>query len=202
MEKKKKFLLLGNAPIPVDISDKVNSFNYVLRVNRMNNLNNTGNRIDGVFVAAYHTWREVYKGGENKDYYKQAKQLWITPELKNNFPDWNKYFTQEQWERPVIISFNSNSEPGHIPFPIVTTTIRILDVLISSPNIINNFEIWIAGITIEGRGKMFQVDEAWSTTEHRYLGYAEERYLKKLVEENKVKRLIPEIDDSLHCSKG
>lgn len=202
MSEKKKLLLIGNAPIPVDVADKVNEFDYVLRINRMNNLHNTGDRIDGVFVAAYRDWREVYHGGENKEHYKRAGQLWITPELKANFPDWNEYFTKEQWEHPVLISFGMNADVSHVHCTIVTTTIRVLDVLVSTPSITNEYEIWIAGITIEGRGKMFETGDAWINTEHRWMGHAEERYLKRLVAEGRVKRLIPEIDDSLHHSEG
>lgn len=195
---KKKLLLIGNAPIPIDIADKVNQFDYVLRINRMTNLNNTGKRIDGVFIAAYEDWRNVYHGGENKEYYKQASDIWLTPEIKHNFHDWKEYFTEKQWSNPILISFANNSNIDHVNCTIITTTIRVLDVLVHTKSITDIYDIWIAGITIEGRGKMMETGSAWIDTAHRYMGYAEEKYLKRLVTEGKVKRLIADIDDSVH----
>lgn len=193
----KKLLLIGNAPINVDIADMVNAFDYVLRINRMNNLHNTGERIDGVFVAAYNDWRNVYKGGENKEYYKKASHIWVTPEIYESLTEWNEYFTEEQWRNPVVITFNKNHETHRANCPILTTTIRVLDVLVNTPSITNEYEIWIAGVTVNGRGVLFEKGEAWRNTEHRWMGHAEEKYLKRLLSEDRIKRLIPEIDDSL-----
>lgn len=199
---KKKLLLIGNAPIPIDVSKQVNEFDYILRINRMNNLHNTGGRIDGVFIAAYDEWRNVFHGGENKNYYKQAKDIWMTPEIRNQFYDWKEYLTEEQWKKPKIISFANNADFDHCNCTILTTTVRVLDVIVNAKGITDEYEIWIAGVTIEGRGKMFEEDSAWKNNEHRWFGHAEERYLKKLVLEGRVKRLIPEIDDSIHYSEG
>jgi hypothetical protein len=198
MNDKKKLLLVGNAPIPVDVADKVNEFDYILRINRMNNLHNTGNRIDGVFIAAYDDWRNVYHGGENREHYKRAKDIWMTPEIREQFTDWKEYLTEEQWSKPMIISFAENADVSHANCTILTTTVRVLDVLVNAKGITDEYEIWIAGVTLEGRGKMFETGEAWINTEHRWMGHAEERYLKRLVAEGRVKRLIPEIDDSIH----
>ena len=197
---KKRLLLIGNAPIPVDISKEVNTFDYVFRINRMNNLPTTGYRVDGVFIAAHNDWRNVYKGGEYKDYYKRAKDVFVTPEIKATLHDWAEYLTLEQWQNIKLMDFTQNHLPDHVNTPIITTTIRVLDVLTSAKNITDNYEIWIAGFTVDGRGKMMEKGDAWINTEHRWMGHREEDFLKRLIAQGRVQRLIPEIDDNIHSS--
>lgn len=194
---KKKLLLLGNGPIPIDISDKVNKFDYVFRINRMTNFKTTGKRIDGLFIGVYADFLHDYKGGEFKEYFKEAKQIFLTDMLKLNFTNyWSEYITEEQWNNVKLLSYEHNYE--HIQAEQITTTIRILDILTSEPEWCNNYEIWIAGITVEGRGELMKNGDAWIKTLHSKYGHKEEFFLKKLLSEGKIKRLIPEIDDDIH----
>ena len=197
----KKLLLIGNGPIPIDISDKVNEFDYIFRINRMTNFETTGNRIDGLFIGIYRDFLEIYKGGKFKDEFKNAKQIFLTESLKRNFKnDWQKYITQEQWDNIKFFSFKYNRE--HIKATQITTTIRILDILTSEKEWFENYEIWICGITVEGRGELMKNGNPWKNTQHCRYGYDEEAFLKKLLEEGRIKRLIPEIDDNIYNSKG
>lgn len=193
---KKKLLLIGNGPINIDISDKVNTFDYVLRVNRMTNFPTTGNRIDGLFIGAYKDFKYDYKGGEFRDYIKTAKEIFLTQILKDKFSNWDEFLTQEQWDNVKIMSFKYNHQNIGTPFP--TTTLCVLNVLTSFPEWYEKYEIWIAGITVEGREKLMAEGEAWKYTNHRFDGKKEEDFLKKLINENRIKRLIPEIDDNIY----
>lgn len=193
---KKKLLLIGNGPIPIDISEKVDSFDYVMRINRMTNFKTTGKRIDGVFIGAYGDFIECYKGGEFKDFFKTAKEVFLTQRIKLGFDNWNEYLTQEQWDNVKIMDFKYNKENIGLTFP--TTTLCVLNVLTSFPEWYENYEIWIAGITIEGRAELMYNGKPWIKTTHRFQGKEEENFLKKLLKEEKIKRLIPEIDDNIH----
>jgi hypothetical protein len=197
----KKLLLIGNGPIPIDISKKVDEFDYVFRINRMTNFETTGKRIDGLFIGVYRDFLEIYHGGKFKREFKNAKQIFLTQSLKRNFKnDWQDYLTQEQWDNVKLFSFRDNKE--HIKAVQITTTIRILDILTSDPEWYENYEIWICGITVEGRGELMKYGAPWAKTSHSKYGYEEEMYLKKLLEDGKIKRLIPEIDDIIYNSKG
>ena len=49
----KRLILVGNKPIyRTGLHTIVDSFDYVLRISRMNNLGNTGYRIDGIYLEA------------------------------------------------------------------------------------------------------------------------------------------------------
>lgn len=200
MLQKKKLLLIGNGPIPIDISDKVNEFDYVMRINRMNNFLTTSSRIDGVFIGAYRDFREIYKGGEFRDYFKTAKEVFLTDNLKKWFKNWDEFLTQEQWDNVKLMDFRYNQENIGTAFP--TTSLCVLNVLTSFSEWYDNYEIWICGITVEGREKLMMNGEPWKKTNHRFDGKKEEQFLKKLIEEGKIKRLIPEIDDNIYNSEG
>ena len=179
---KKKLLLIGNGPIPIDISDNVNEFDYVLRINRMTNLPTTGDKIDGIFIGAYNDFFNIYKGGEFKEYFKKAKDIFLTQKLKERFEDkWKDYLTKEQWENLTLLSFKNNV--GNVKANPITTTIIVLDVLTTFPEWHENYEIWIAGITVEGRGQLMSTGEPWSKTLHKMQGYKEECFLKLLLKE-------------------
>jgi hypothetical protein len=195
---KKKLLLIGNGPIPIDISDKVNQFDYILRVNRMTNIKTTGNRIDGVFIGAYNDFKYTYKGGEFKDYFKFAKDIFITEQLKLTFNNWNEFLTQEQWDNIQIMDFSNNMKNIGTRFP--TTTLCVLNVLTSFPEWYENYEIWVAGITVNGRSELMYNGKPWIKTTHRFDGKLEEDFLKMLIAEGRIKRLIPEIDDDISAT--
>lgn len=192
---KKRLLLIGNGPIPLDISDKVNEFDYVLRINRMTNLTNTGKRIDGVFIGAYKDFRTIYKGGEFREYFKTAKQIFLTNNIQKKFDNWSEFLTKDQWDNVKIMDFKYNLEKVGTTHP--TTTICVLNVLTSFPEWYDNYEIWICGITVEGREQLMSKGTPWAKTGHRFDGKKEEDFLKKLLDEGKINRLIPEIDDNI-----
>lgn len=198
MSQKKKLLLIGNGPIPIDISEKVNEFDYVMRVNRMTNFLTTGTRIDGVFIGAYKDFREFYKGGEFRDYFKTAKEVFLTDNLQKLFKNWDEFLTKEQWDNVQIMDFSTNKENIGTAFP--TTTLCLLNVLTTVPEWYENYEIWICGITVEGRKELMYNGEPWKKTNHRFDGEKEETFLKNLIKENKIKRLIPDIDDNIYNS--
>ena len=76
---KKQLILVGNKPAyRTGLSALVDSFDYVLRISWMNNLGVTGNKIDGIYLEANDEFKYVFKGGENRDEIKRAKNIFIT----------------------------------------------------------------------------------------------------------------------------
>jgi hypothetical protein len=189
----KKLLLLGNGAIPHDISEQVSSFDYVFRINRMTNIENTGDKIDGLFLTFSDDFIKRSDDDKLKEYFAKAKQIFINFETKLKLlygKKWEKFISKEQWLNANIMSFSENKK--HIGCNYVTTTIRVLDVITTEPQWCDNYEIWIAGITVDGRAEMMKNGEEWDKKPYRQYGEYEERFLKRLIDEGKIKLLFPE----------
>ena len=64
---KKKLVFVGNKPpMRETLANEIDSFDYVMRINRMNYVGHTGNRIDGLCLEANDAFKYEFKGGENK----------------------------------------------------------------------------------------------------------------------------------------
>lgn len=190
---KKRLILIGNGPIPYDISGEINTFDYVFRINRMCNLLLTcSDRIDGLFMGAYRDFKEDYLGGPYKDYFKKAGQIFVTPQIKSDFREWRDYISEEQWNNIKTMDLFKRNLGNIFRSNGSTTTIRVLNELTSNPEWTDEYEIWIAGITVNGRGKLMESGAPWINTTHRFYGHKEEAFLKKLIDNGKVKLLFPD----------
>jgi hypothetical protein len=128
---KKKLVFVGNKPpIRETLANEIDSFDYVMRINRMNYLGHTGNRIDGLCLEANHEFKHEFKGGENKKSIKNAGQILMRPFWHSNFSNWDEYLTVEQYKNIELIEDRfAIAETG---FERLTTSILLLGCLLNS----------------------------------------------------------------------
>lgn len=179
-----KLILIGNKPVTKDMSYIDNEFDYVLRVNRMLNLGNTGNRIDGVFLGAYYDFVNKFNGGPHRDKYKSIKDIYMTPEIKGSFYHYPLYITQEQWDNTKIYDFSIAKKNIGCN---ATSTVCMLYSLLHDDNIKSKYDIYLTGLDIEGRGKMMEEGLQWKYTGHKLVGDIEEQYIKKCINDKLIK---------------
>lgn len=183
---KKKLLLIGNKPIEEDVSEKVDSFDFVVRVNRMTNVPNTGRKIDGYYLGMWRDFREQYHGGEHRDIMKEAKVVFCHPRVYENRVNIFEYITKEQYMTAEIINVNASRIGIGTQYP--TSTISVLWYLVNS-HWAYEYDIYIFGIDIEGRDELFRSNAEWNTTTHVNAGGDEAEYMKRLIAEGKIKVL-------------
>lgn len=187
---KKRLILVGNKPVNKEgLPEIVDSFDYVVRVNRMTNLGSTGNKIDACYIGAWPDFKYKYKGGEHKDLYRTIPHIFMVESAYRFFKEYPDYITEDQYRNVELLDTSYNLE--HIGTIRATSTIRVLDYLLSS-HWSEEYDISITGIDVEGRGELFIKDPTWNTTGHIYAGYAEESYLSRLIEEGRITRIMDE----------
>lgn len=182
----KKLVLIGNKPISTDISSIIDSFDFVIRVNRMNNIPNTGYKINGYYLSMNDRFKFIYNGGEHKDLIKEASIIITKDRFLKDTEHIFDYITEAQYKSAETIDYENAKQNIGARFP--TSTICCLNHLLTT-HWNNDYEIWITGIDIDGRGDMFFNNREWRCTEHQFAGYDEEIYLKNLIKENKIKVL-------------
>lgn len=182
----KKLLLIGNKLIDKDISAKVDAYDYVVRVNRMNNIPNTGTKINGYYLGMWKDFREKYHGGEHKELIKNAEIVFCCNRVYKNTQNIFDYITQEQYDNVEIIDIDKSRKGIGTKFP--TSTISVLWHLVNS-HWADEYEISITGIDIEGRDELFRTNWEWASTAHITAGKAEADYMLKLISEGKIKVL-------------
>lgn len=63
---KKTLILVGNKPPRKrSLAKKINRFDFVIRINRMNYLGKAGTKTDGIFYEANWQINNAYKGGKH-----------------------------------------------------------------------------------------------------------------------------------------
>lgn len=186
-EMKKRLILVGNKPVyRTGLDTIVDSFDYVLRISRMNNLGDTGYRIDGIYLEANNVFKNIFKGGENKDEIKKAKNVFMHRYWYERFQEWELYLTSQQYYSVEII--NHETAIKDIGFERPTSAVLMLAYLLNS-SWKDRFHIHIAGLDIENRAELIDHNPLWSY--HNGAGKFEEKYLKKLIEN----KLITRIED-------
>lgn len=187
---KKKLILVGNKPTKKDgLANIVDSFDFVVRVNRMTNLYYTGSKIDGHYLGMWKDFIEEYDGGEYKDKIKEAKVIFCPPKVYNNTQNLFKYITRKQFMTAEIINLNASTFGINTDFP--TSTISVLWYLLNS-HWVYEYDIYITCIDVEGRGELFLTNNEWCENNHKYAGIDEEKYLKALLENNIITRIADE----------
>lgn len=180
---KQKLLLIGNKPLKNDYSFFDDEFDYIFRVNRMCNFGNTGKRIDGLFLGAYPDFTTVFKGGEFKEYYKTAKDIYMTPLLKKYFWEYKLYISEEQYKNIKFFNFDKGIKTLGGP---ITSTVNILFNLVEDNEINNKYDIYLTGLDIENRNHLLSTGEPWKNTMHSIVGQIEEDFIKKIINDNKI----------------
>lgn len=185
----KNLLLIGNKPYEeFDKADEVKDFDFVVRVNRMTNYGVTGTRLDGHYLGMYDDFRNVYHGGEYAEMIKTAQQIFCPQLVKDNTEHIFDYITKEQYDGIEVVDIGErprNEMNCHYP----TSTLFMLRHLLRTPKWKDEYDIYITGIDIEGRGNLMSNGEAWINTRHRYCGYAEEEWLKWRIKQGEIKVL-------------
>lgn len=156
----KKLLLIGNGPIENDITEKVNEFDYVVRINRMTNKDKTGDRADACYVILCKQFFDA-----NPEPFDSVDTLYIRPCDVLSYLAGKKRFFQNVKNIKFMPRLDDR----------FSTTIGVLKHLLET-----DYEIWLAGVTIDGRSKLD--DKLHPMQEEEY-------YLKGLLQENKIKLL-------------
>lgn len=186
--KKKNLILVGNKPAyKIDLNKIIDSFDYVLRISRMNNFRDTGNRIDGIYLEANDEFKYIFKGGENKEEIKRAKNIFMHQYWYDNFREWESYVTKKQYESIEII--NHKAAIRDIGFERPTSAVLMLAYLLNS-SWKDKFHIHITCLDVENRAALIDNNPLWGY--HNGAGIVEENYLKKLIEYNIIKRIKDE----------
>lgn len=187
----KRLILVGNKEIFTDISPIINSFDYVFRINRMNNFEYTGERIDGIFLGIYNDYINIYKGGPYVNKLKTAGQIFMTPLMKHHrsLSTWTKWISAKQYNNIGLIDFDKYRKNfNHYS---ICTSLRVLNHLISEETWYSEYEIWFCCLDVEGRAKLLMTGEPWKDTNHSSSRAAEceEAWLLDKLKSGKLKRL-------------
>ncbi|GIM53152.1 hypothetical protein CAPN004_21820 [Capnocytophaga cynodegmi] len=187
---KKQLILVGNKPPSRKyLSKEINSFDYVMRVNRMNYLEETAkNRLDGLFLEANVVFKNIYKGGEYRTQIKQMKHILMHKDWYEKFDEWQDYLTQEQYDNIELI--NPDYALKDIGFERPTSAVRLLAHLLNDKKWKDVYDISITCLDIENRKKLIDNHPNWRY--HQGGGIFEENYLKNLLVTNQIRRILDE----------
>lgn len=180
---KKRLILVGNKPFERDLSAVVDGYDFVVRVNRMNNFGLSGRKIDGYYLGLYTDFVQKYQGGEHRREIRRARQIFCQPRILKKKPLIFDFINHEQYHGIETTDWAGCQRDTGIRVP--TSTMLVLHHLLTT-HWAEEYEISLTGVDIEGRGQMFREQAEWNTTRHRDSGIEEERWLKKIVAEGKI----------------
>lgn len=187
---KKKLILVGNKPpMKKDLSQEIKTFDYVMRVNRMNYLKYTSeNRLDGLFLEANNVFKNFYKGGEYKDKIKEVRDILMHKDWYEKVHEWKNYLTKEQYTNIELI--NPEYAFKDIGFERPTSSVRLLAHLLNEPKWRNKYNISITCLDIERRSFLIDNHPEWSY--HKGGGKLEQLYLTRLLESGEIQKVEDE----------
>ena len=183
---KKRLILVGNKPFECDRSAEIDAMDFVVRVNRMNNYGLSGTRIDGYFLGLYTDFVQKYHGGAHRREIRRARQVFCQPRVLRKKPLIFDFISMEQYAGIETTSWEGCIRDTGIRVP--TSTMLVLHHLLTT-HWAEEYDVWLTGVDIEGRGQMFRDCEEWNTTRHRDSGVEEEAWLRRLVNDEKIKML-------------
>ncbi|GEM68021.1 hypothetical protein SMI01S_16270 [Sphingobacterium mizutaii NBRC 14946 = DSM 11724] len=82
---KKDLVLVANKPPINPIGNIIDSFDKIIRINKMDHLGHSGNRIDGLYLEMNHDFVVNCGGGKNKEYFKNANHIFIRNFINKTF---------------------------------------------------------------------------------------------------------------------
>lgn len=185
---KKKLVFVGNKPpMRETLANEIDSFDYVMRINRMNYLGHTGNRIDGLYLEANHEFNNEFKGGDNKKSIKNANKILMRPFWYDHFSNWQEYLTYEQYSNIELIEDRfAINETG---FERLTTSILLLGYLLNS-HWRDEYDIYITCLDVENRALLIDNFPIWKG--HKGAGLYEQRFLMNKLKKKQIFRLADE----------
>ncbi|GET47027.1 hypothetical protein [Capnocytophaga felis] len=185
---KKRLILVGNKPpTRKNLSEEIASFDYVMRVNRMNYLKETAiNRLDGLFLEANIIFKQFFKGGEYKNEIKKMKHILMHKDWYKKFDEWEEYLTKEQYVNIELI------KPEYcfkdVGFERPTSSVRLLSHLLNEEKWKDEYDIYITCLDVEKRAFLIDNHPNWSY--HKGGGIYEQQYLLQLLKEGQIKRVF------------
>ena len=184
-QKKQQLILVGNKPPgKKSLSKKIDAFDFVVRINRMNYLGVSGFKIDAVFFEANWQMNHIYKGGEHVGEIKRVPKIFMRHHWYSVFADWDKYLTKEQYQNIEIINESYANEATRVEN--TTNAIRVLAHLLNT-GWKNRYDIWITCLDVEHRAYLIENDPIWEY--HQGAGLAEQEYLEEQLKLKKIFRL-------------
>lgn len=182
---KQSLILVGNKPPKKkSMAKKIDAFDFVIRVNRMNYLGLAGNKIDGAFYEANWQMNHIYKGGEHKDEIKRIKKIFMRRHWYEGFNDWQQFLTPEQHDDIEIINESYANEGTKVEN--TTSAIKVLAHLINT-HWKKEYNIWITCLDVERRAWLLENDPIWEY--HKGAGEAEQEYLEEQLKNKIISRL-------------
>lgn len=182
----KKLILVGNKPPrKKSMAKEIDSFDYIIRVNRMNYLGSAGSKIDGVFFEPNLQMTQVFNGGPNKHEIKRAAKIFMRRKYYDNFSTSNfDYVTQDQYNNVELI--NESYAIEATKFERLTSSIKLLGHLLNS-NWKEDYKIYITCLDIENRAYLIDNDATWAY--HKGAGIPEQKYLEEQLQLRNIFRL-------------
>lgn len=190
---KKKLVVVGNKMISSDLSSKIDSFDFVFRLNRMNNYGLSGKKIDMLAVDPHIEFFKLVKN-ENFDKFHNAKQILLnsffaTPKACIKLMQKNIFYPL-QIAAAIKINFQQYRQKlverflGH-PDKTINFTNFFISVCYCLDNFNDEYNIHIACVDIENRGNMMKTNDIWMQN-HASAGIIEEKMLKQFIDEHTI----------------
>lgn len=201
---KPKILIIGNNEIDFQISDEklkfINSFDIIVRINRMNNFVATGQRVDWWWLD-----HNITKHQFDKSFVSGVKRLivnWSSARvfglLNNNqvsdLSKMQKLFPNLPDDCEIVKNPNYHNcnicerSKYWVVDPKLKTVPTTFIICIS--HIVDEFadthDIYFTCTDIEGREELYKTNPIWSNYWHANVGIYEEDYLKMLIATDKV----------------
>ena len=167
---KKKLLLVGNKEMDYKEAD---SFDYVMRINRMTNYGRTGLKTNALFLEANEVFKCICTGEMLKEKINEETHILMNPYWYGQFREWNDYLTPRQYAYTELIDYPLIQEIVGCEHP--TSGVTVLAHLLSSCWS-EQYDIYITGFEVEDRVKM--IDEDPYCMFHHGAGEAERKYLE------------------------
>lgn len=191
----KRILLIGNKP-QEQMSDEqialINSYDVIVRCNGMNNIEQTGGRVDWWWLNVWN-WNALKENLGKRDYSSaklvmidnNSSRLVTSTKLCDNLPMLGRgkqiWYTKQDSTRLCKQPWESDE----------TCTVPTTDIICLS-YLVNKFpfsEITLACLDVEEREELFKTHSNWCNTWHKNVGGFERDYIKGLIKENKIKWL-------------
>ena len=186
-----KLIIVGNKLIDKDISQTVDNFDCVVRLNRMSNYGKTGHKTD-LWLADFHN--EFFKLVKKPyDKYLNAKALLINSDrlitmyikgLKQGI------ITQKQLSSARKTSLQHIAEKMLGKQNWMKNKTMPTNYFLLTKYIIDNYsdkaEIWTVGVDITDRDVLFNTDSAYENSWHTNIGQFESTMLNKWIQEGKL----------------
>lgn len=185
---KRNLIVVGNKPPLIKgLNQIIDSFDFVLRISRMNYLGEAGEKIDGIYLEANDIFKYEFKGGENKEALQQANKIFMHQHWYDRFDEWDQFLTIEQYEDIEIVNHKLATEA--IQFERPTSPLLILAHILNS-HWRDKYNIHITCLDVENRVNLIDNNQWWNY--HKGGGVYEKRYLTELINGNIIIRVPDE----------